>query len=135
MDLNSLGIFSYLRIRFFSFKLRKKPEKENVSVKKCIFPFFGCQNLGVYTSMSLWKSHSLQMGTKSYLEKQSQLKSRLPPEMTLLKSQQNFQSRVKSNFLFTPISDIYFKKFSRWLDVRQSYQMGVLIPKCHFRLY
>ena len=44
---------------------------------------------------------------------QSHLKSQVPPEMTLLKSQQNFQNRLKSNFLFTPISNIYFKRFSR----------------------
>ena len=44
---------------------------------------------------------------------QSYLKSQFPPEITLLKSQQNFQSHLKSNFLFTPILNIYFKKFSR----------------------
>ena len=43
------------------------------------------------------------------------LKSYFPPEMTLLKSQQNFQSRLKWNFLFTPISNI-LKRFSRWLE-------------------
>ena len=32
------------------------------------------------------------------------------------KSHQNFQSRLKSNFLFTPISNICFKKFSRLLQ-------------------
>ena len=47
---------------------------------------------------------------------QSHLKSQFPPEMTLPKSQQNFQTCLKSNFLFTPISNIYFKKFSRWLE-------------------
>ena len=36
--------------------MRKQYEKENVSVKKCIFPFFGCQNLGVYPSIRVWKS-------------------------------------------------------------------------------
>ena len=41
-------------------------------------------------------------GTKSHL------KSQFPTEMTLLQSQQNFQSHLKSNFLFTPISNIYF---------------------------
>ena len=44
---------------------------------------------------------------------QSHLKSQFPPEVTLLKSQQNFQTCPKSNFLFTSISNIYFKRFSR----------------------
>ena len=61
----------------------------------------------------------MQSGTKSHLEKQSYLKSQFPPEMALLKSQQNFQSCLKSNFLFTPILNICFKKFSRWLDSSQ----------------
>ena len=48
---------------------------------------------------------------------QSQLRSQFPPEMTLLKSQQNSQTCLKSNFLFTPVhSNIYFKRFSRWLE-------------------
>ena len=47
---------------------------------------------------------------------QSHLKSQFPPEITLLKSQQNFQTRLKSNFLFTYISNIYFKRFLRWLE-------------------
>ena len=33
-----------------------------------------------------------------------------PPEMTLLESQLNFQTYLKSNFLFTPISNIYTSK-------------------------
>ena len=32
------------------------------------------------------------------------------PEMTLLKSQQNFQTHLKSNFLFIPISNKYTSK-------------------------
>ena len=79
--------------------MRKHPEEENFSVKKCIFLYFGCQNLGVYTSMPLWKSHSFQRDTKSHLEKQSHLRSHLPPEMTLFKSQQNVQPHLKSNLL------------------------------------
>ena len=47
---------------FLNFKLRKQPEKESISVKKCLFVSFGCQNLGVYTSIPVWKSHSLQRG-------------------------------------------------------------------------
>ena len=47
---------------------------------------------------------------------QSHLQSQLPPAMTLLKPQQNFQTCLKSNFLFTPISSIYFKMFSKWLE-------------------
>ena len=57
--------------------------------------------------------HCQQRGTKSQLKKQSHLKSQFPPEITLLKSQQNFQTCLKSNFLFTPILNIYFKRFSR----------------------
>ena len=75
--------------------MRKQPEKEKFSVKKYIFPLFGCQNLGIYTSIPVLKPHSLERATKSHLEKQSHLKSQFPPEMTLLKSQQNFQSHLK----------------------------------------
>ena len=46
-------------------------------------------------------------------KKQSHLQSQFPPEMTLFKFQQNFQSCLKLNFLFTPIFYICFKKFSR----------------------
>ena len=56
--------------------------------------------------------HRSQRGTKSHL------KIQFPPEMTLFKSQQNFQTRLKSNFLFTPISNICFKQFSRWMESR-----------------
>ena len=45
-----------------------------------------------------------QKGTKSHLKKQSHQKSKFPPEMTLLKSEQNIQSCLKSNFLFTPMN-------------------------------
>ena len=65
--------------------------------------FFGCLNLGVYTNMLLWKSYSLQRGTKYHLEKESHLKSQFPPEMTLIKSQQNFHSHLKPSFMFIPI--------------------------------
>ena len=47
---------------------------------------------------------------------QSLLGSQFRPEMTLVKSQQNFHFHLKSNALFTPTSNIYFKKFSRWLE-------------------
>ena len=63
-----------------------------------------------------YKIHNSQRGTKSNLKKQSHLNNQFPPEMTLLKFQQNFQTCQKLNFLFTPISNIYFKKFSRWLQ-------------------
>ena len=43
---------------------------------------------------------------------QSHLKCQFPPEMALLKSQQDFKTHLKSNFLFTPIWK-YFKRFSR----------------------
>ena len=62
--------------------------------------------------------HSSQRSTKSVLKKSQShfsIKSQFSPEMTLLKSQQNFQSHLKSNFLFTSISNICFKKFLRWL--------------------
>ena len=48
--------------------------------------------------------HISQRGTKTHL------KSQFPPEMTLLKSQQNFQSCLKSNFLSIPNSNICFKR-------------------------
>ena len=48
----------------------------------------------------------------TYKKKQSHI-SQFPPEMILLKSHQNFQSRLKSNVLFAPISNLSFKKFSR----------------------
>ena len=62
--------------------------------------------------------HSLRSGTKFHLKKHS------PTERAnshlnwhyLFKSQQNFQSCLKSNFLFTPILIISIKKFSRWLE-------------------
>ena len=43
------------------------------------------------------------------------LKSQCPPEMTLLKSQQNFQSCLKASFLFTP-------KFSQMTGVKTGKQ-------------
>ena len=50
----------------------------------------------------LYNKHSSQKGRKSLLKKTpSHLQSQFAPEMTLLKSQQNVQSRLKSNFLFT----------------------------------
>ena len=63
---------------------------------------------------NICNNHSSQRGSKSYLKKHSHLKSQFPPEMTLLKSQQNFQSRLELSFLFTLISNICFKQFSRW---------------------
>ena len=50
---------------------------------------------------------------KENKKKQSLLKSQFPPKMILLKSQQNFQTHLKSNFLFTPILNISLKRFSR----------------------
>ena len=47
---------------------------------------------------------------------QSDLKSWFSPEMALVKSQKNFQTRLKtrlkSNFLVTLVSNIYFKKLT-----------------------
>ena len=43
-------------------------------------------------------------------------KSQFSHKMTLLKSQQKSQSHLKSNFLFTPISNICLEKFSSWLE-------------------
>ena len=68
---------------------------------------------GIQISIYIYNIHSSQRGTKSHLKKQSHLKSPFPPEMALLKSQQNFPSRLKPNFLFTPMLSICFKKFSR----------------------
>ena len=45
----------------------------------------------------IFSTHSLQRGTESHL------KGKFPPEMTSLKSQQNFQTHLKLNFRFTPI--------------------------------
>ena len=44
-------------------------------------------------------------------------KSQFSHKMTLLKSQQKSQSHLKSNFLFTPISNICLEKFSSWLEL------------------
>ena len=41
--------------------------------------------------------HSSQRDTRSYLQKKQSHISQFPPEMILLKSHQNFQSRLKSN--------------------------------------
>ena len=41
----------------------------------------------------------------------SHLKGQFPPKTTLLKSQQNFQTRLRSNFLFTSILNIHLKSF------------------------
>ena len=68
------------------------------------------------SNVSQLDTHGSQRGTKFHLKKHSHLNSQFPPEMTSLKSQQNFQTCLKSNFLFTPISNIYFKRFSRWLE-------------------
>ena len=58
--------------------------------------------------------HMVRRAVKVPPEKtQSHLTNQFPSEMTLLKSLQNLQSRLKSNFPFTPISNICFKKFSR----------------------
>ena len=47
---------------------------------------------------------------------QSHQKSQFSYEMSILKYQRNFQTRLKSNFLLTPISNIYFRMFSKWLE-------------------
>ena len=57
-----------------------------------------CDTNNIDTNSSNEISHSLQRGTKSQLKKQSHLKSPFPPEMTLLKSQQNFQTCQKLRF-------------------------------------
>ena len=57
--------------------------------------------------------HSLQRVQSPTWKTHSHLESQFPPEMTLAQSQQNFQPRLKLNSLFTPISKICFKKFSR----------------------
>ena len=44
---------------------------------------------------------------------QSHLKNQFSYEMSILKYQRNFQTRLKSNFLLTPISNTYFRMFSR----------------------
>ena len=88
----------YFKYKKFNFELRNQPEKENVSVMKCIFTFLGCQNFGAYTSIPVWKSYSLLRGKKSHLEKQSHLRSQFPPEMTLLKSQQKLSFLPKIKF-------------------------------------
>ena len=49
---------------------------------------------------------------------QSHLKSQFAPEMALLKSQQNLQTHLKSNFLFTPISNICFQKVFKMTGVK-----------------
>ena len=58
--------------------------------------------------------HSLQRVQTPTWKRQSRLRSHFPPEMTLLKAQEIFHTWLKSNFLFTPILNIYFKRFSRW---------------------
>ena len=68
-------------------------------------------NFGMFFIYLLSKQHRSQRGKWPHLEKQSHLKSQSPPEMTLLKSKQNFQTCLNSSFLFTPISNIYFKSF------------------------
>ena len=88
----------YFKYKKFNFELRNQPEKENISVMKCIFTFLGCQNFGAYTSIPVWKSYSLLRGKKSHLEKQSHLRSQFPPEMTLLKSQQKLSFLPKIKF-------------------------------------
>ena len=57
-------------------------------------------------------THSWERGTNFHLKKtQSHLKSQFSPQMTFLTSHQNFQFHLKSNFLFTLISNICFKTF------------------------
>ena len=47
---------------------------------------------------------------------QPRQKNQFSPERILLKSQKNCQSHLKSNVLFTPISNISLKLLSRWLE-------------------
>ena len=61
---NSLGIFSYLGISFLGLKLRKKPEKQNVSVKKCTFFFFGALELGCLYQYVIMKITKIVEGYK-----------------------------------------------------------------------
>ena len=88
----------------------KKPQSYDVQflkyrVRQICFVILG--NLWSFTTI-------VRRGVQSPPEKtQSHLKTQFPPEMTLLKSHQNFQTRLKSNFLFTPIWNMYLKRFSR----------------------
>ena len=76
-------------------------------------------------------THSWERGTNFHLKKtQSHLKSQFSPQMTFLTSHQNFQFHLKSNFLFTLISNICFKKFSRSLKFPVS-----IVASIFFYLY
>ena len=73
--------------------------------------------------------HSSERGTKSHLKKtQSHLKSHFPPEITLLKSLQNFQTPLKSNFLVTPGFELTFQS---WI-VKNTCEISLFLvsPKC-----
>ena len=69
-------------------------------------------------SKQILSKHSSQKGKVPAEKTQSNLKSQFPPEMTLLKSQQNILTHLKSNFLFTPTSNIYFKKVFKMTGVK-----------------
>ena len=77
----------------------------------------------------------MQRGTKSHLKIQSHLMSQFPPEMASLNSQQNFQSCLKSNFLFTPKSNICFLKHIFDVGVNKVFKMtGVKLTIGRFLL-
>ena len=62
--------------------------------------------------------HSSQSDTMSHMKKQSHLKAKFLPAMTLLMSLQNFQTHLESNFLFSLISNITSKGFQNdWSQV------------------
>ena len=91
----------------------KAPKTSNdYEIHKYVLPLAKVTQNYKNLQVTLEETLSLQRGTKSHLKKQSQLKSQFLPEMTLLKSQQNFQNQLKPNFLLTPILNICFKKFS-----------------------
>ena len=116
---------------FFSWYVKGSPNHNGFAIinvingkmlKTIIIQFFFILNnnlTSTYISISIWFSDSsiVCRGVQSPTWKNTvPPKESIPPEMTSLKSQQNFQTCLKSNFLFTPISNIYFKKFSRWLE-------------------
>ena len=68
----------------------------------------------------------------------SHLKGQFPPKTTLLKSQQNFQTRLRSNFLFTSILNIHLKSFQDyWSQVnsRQTFTDRHLLAPINQQFY
>ena len=106
-DGEDLWQWSQLEIRLNAFC------RSTISQKQFIIIIIWTGSTG---SISLFSRHSSQRGRKSYLKKTAPPKEPIPTWMTLLKSQQKFETCLKSNFLFTSISNVYFKRFSRWLE-------------------